>query len=296
MIERAREILESYDVPKLSKIGISRIGKHFGTSHTVVTYFPLEALEDISQDEVIRATRTSEPINLYFHVPFCISKCLYCSYVSEPKTKGERIQAYFSALTQEMHRYGHLLSERPVSSFYIGGGTPTAISLQQLERLIDFIHTTFNVDENTFRCVESNPVTLTGTRGQEKLEMLVEKGVQRISMGVQTFNDNLLKSVARGYSKEKTIRSVIADAKSRFKVINIDMMQDLPNQTLKDIKSDLEVIAELMPESVTWYTMRLGPGCRLHGKVKINEESSLITKIMIMERLREFRLFTNFWR
>ena len=289
MIEKARNRLKEYDLDAVSELGIARAGEHFGSSHTVVTYFPLNTLGRVSQDEVLSELSGDGSVNLYAHIPFCRSKCGYCSYVSEPNASGDRVEDYLSSLGQELAMYGDSLQGRTVSSVYLGGGTPTILSNQQLGDLFDSIYRTFDVEEGATVCVEANPVTLRGQQGQNKLATLVQNGVKRLSIGVQSFNDRSLKAIGRGYIGNEDARSAIVKAKEAgVNVVNVDMMQDLPGQTLHDIEADLEAIAELRPDSVTWYTMRVAPDCWLYQRQeRVSEEDSLVARIMITERLKE---------
>ncbi len=283
MVEKARKILESYDLFSVKNLGIKRSNEHFGSSHTVVTYFPLNTLGKVSQNEVLFSLNGDNPVNLYVHIPFCKSKCGYCSYVSEPSAPESRINKYLSSLSRELRMYGDSLQGRKVSSVYFGGGTPTILNNQQLNNLFESIYREFNVEEDANICVEANPVTL-----KEKLNTLIQNEVGRLSIGVQSFNNELLRRIGRGYIDNEDIISVIKEAKeSGIKVLNIDMMQNLPSQTLHDVEFDLETIAELKPDSVTWYTMRVAPDCRLYDKFEFCEEDSLLARIMITEELKE---------
>src|SRR3989344_2464902 len=289
MIEKARRQLEEYDLTLVTKLGITRAGEHFGSSHTVVTYFPLNALGRIKQEEVLARLQGNNSVNLYVHIPFCKTKCGYCSYVSEPNVSKKRVEDYLGALGQELTKYGNYVQGRNVSSIYMGGGTPTILTNQQLSELLDLVYSKFNVEDKATLCVEANPVTLKGDTGREKLKVLIQKGVKRLSIGVQSFNDGLLKAIGRGYIDNKEAREAIKSAQEAgMEVLNIDMMQDLPGQTLDNVKADLEMIAELKPDSVTWYTMRVAPDCWLYKRLeRVAEEDSLVARIMITEKLKE---------
>jgi len=291
MIAEAREKLRKYDLASVARLGITRSPEHFGSSHTVVTYFPLNTLGKMHPDELFFSRlRGTEQVNLYTHIPFCKSKCGYCSYVGEPAPTQERIGNYLLALSEELRMYGSILQGRKIVSVYIGGGTPTLLTSKQLsDRLIEPIRKRLNVDENAPLCVEANPTTLVGKEGKEKVRTLKEIGTNRLSIGVQTFNDNILRAIGRGYSTGEDARATIQFARDAgIPVLNVDMMQDLPGQTLEDIEADLQVISELRPNSVTWYTMRTNSKCWLHNRHKrVSEEDSLVARIMITDGLKQ---------
>jgi len=291
MIAEARKKLREYALAYVAQLGIRRTSEHFGSSHTVVTYFPLNILSKMPQDEFFFSRlRGSKPVNLYAHIPFCKSKCGYCSYVSEPNPSQDRIENYLLALNKELAMYGNILQGRKIVSVYIGGGTPPILTSQQLSnRLIGPIRKRLNVDENAPLCVEANPATLIGEEGKEKIKTLIKQGTSRLSIGVQTFNDTILRAIGRGYSTGEDARTAIYHAREAgIPVLNVDMMQDLPGQTLEDIESDLQAISELRPNSVTWYTMRVAPNCWLHDRFeRPSEENSLVARIMITDALKQ---------
>jgi len=170
---------------------LERSKEQFGTSHTVVTYFPLNTLGEMSEQDVLPTLKEAEYVNLYVHIPFCKSKCGYCSYVSEPNASPKEIQEYLSALITELGMHKDL-SRRKVGSVYIGGGTPTILAKDQLMNLIYSIYSAFDAKGADF-CIETNP-----TVEKEKLDDL-SKRVQRLSIGIQSFDDSLLKRIGRGY-------------------------------------------------------------------------------------------------
>jgi len=185
-----------------------------------------------------------------------------------------------NALWGEIEMWRDLLADREVLSLYCGGGTPTILPPAELQKLARL------AGKN--RCFEANPATLIGAGGQGKLEALAGEGVERLSIGVQSFDNRLLRAIGRGNYTGKEAEEVVRAAKARFKIVNVDMMSDLPGQGLEDIEADLGTIERVMPDSVTWYTMRVGPGCWLYNRgERVSEEEGLIARIMIVERLKE---------
>ena len=174
-----------------------------------------------------------------------------------------------------------VLKSRFVSSLYVGGGTPTILPIEELLRLAEL--------GGANKCFEANPATLKGTPGAEKLKALVEKGVGRLSIGVQSFQDVLLRAIGRGiYTGAEAEESVRKAREAEFRTINVDMMSDLPGQTLASAEADLETIIRLKPDSVTWYTMRTPANCKLHRQAgEIPMRDSLIARIMIAEGLKQ---------
>ena len=202
-------------------------------------------------------------LELYIHIPFCKSKCYYCDFCSTSSTK--QVDEYLDALICENNNIYYRLNDYVVKSIFIGGGTPTLIDNLKFNSAISNIISKYNLDIKEFT-VEANPDTIT----EEKLKSLVELGVNRISIGVQTLNDNILKILNRVHDSSDAINAVKL-AKKYINNVSIDMMIGLPNQTYEDIEYLIKTFSKLGVEHISCYTLQLEDKTVLKKKVDNKE-------------------------
>jgi oxygen-independent coproporphyrinogen-3 oxidase len=240
---------------------IERAHLGFGGSHTVVTYPPLDSLGPINGDALLGNAMPVKDLNLYLHLPFCEFSCPFCHYDTRHTRIGvresESVSNYLDALKSEIQNWKKFLSGSSLDSIYIGGGTPTALSSERLLELLSLLDD-LRRSESFTSCIETSPLTATAHDGREKLAALIKAGVNRVSIGIQTFNEQLLKS-SRGHG-QKVVLDALETVLGLIDNVNIDLIQDLPNQSDEDILDDLEFIERLRPAQVTWYIMRLQSG------------------------------------
>ncbi|HZS44437.1 MAG TPA: radical SAM protein, partial [Blastocatellia bacterium] len=269
---------------------IARLRGGLGGSHTVVTYPPLDALEPILPDQVISRSGPVSGLDLYLHIPFCEFICPFCHYDTQPtninKPQEAKIQNYINALHEEVASWKGLIGRSTLNSIYIGGGTPTAISEEQLLSLLDSV-SSLPRKQNFVGCVETSPLTVTAAVGRRKLQSLLNKGINRLSMGVQSFNSELLRC-SRGYDL-KTVLKSLEIVQALIDNLNIDLIQDLPNQTDEDLLTDLEYVDKIKPAQVTWYIMRLRPESRWYRRyqgssLNISESSQSIRRTLMIRQ------------
>jgi len=262
LINKSKEIFDQLNISELQKAGIEREDiKTSSHSHHIVTYPPLDALPEIDSSKIYSSDnqKISREIALYLHLPFCTGKCLYCAYTTLPNQPKEFIDGYLDTVEKEIN----LLLKFPnlqnviVNSIYIGGGTPTYLSAAQLDRIFKLLKIKFNVKENTEITVEAGPETLIDNGGKEKLEILLRNGVNRLSIGFQTFNDDILKLLRRRHNSRQAIDSYNLAKEVGFKNINIDLIPGLPDQTLEIWQNDLEQVGKLESASVTCYPLSI---------------------------------------
>lgn len=194
-------------------------------------------------------------IGLYIHIPFCQQKCLYCDFPSHANL-SHLYQPYITALCQEISGWGGVLSGNSIDTIYIGGGTPTIISAGSLTQILECVHTSFLISDNAEISVEANP----GTVDQEKLLALQSGGVNRISFGVQSFSDPILRSIGRIHSADQASEAVIEAQKAGFKNINIDLMYGLPDQTCEDLEASVKQAIELGITHISAYGLKVEEG------------------------------------
>ncbi len=212
-------------------------------------------------------------VDLYVNIPFCPSKCSYCSFISsEFKAVEKIIPDYLNALLKEIRATKQIIINKSyiVKTIYIGGGTPTVLSAEQLEMLLQEL--TFGVNEFTVEC--GRPDTIT----KEKLDVLKKYGVTRISINPQTFVDSTLKRIGRQHSSADVIEAYKLALDYDFSV-NMDLIAGLPGETLRGFKKSIKTVLELFPDNITIHTLALKKGSQLVLDSAQNENE--ITQAMV---------------
>lgn len=210
-------------------------------------------------------------LGMYVHIPFCKQKCSYCDFISYCD-KNDLIEKYIKALKQEIENSS--VNEYEISTIYIGGGTPSYIESKYISEILKTIKQKYNISRNVEITIEVNP----GTSTKEKLRDYVEAGINRISIGLQSCNNNLLKMIGRIHTYEEFLSTYKLAREVGFKNINVDLMIGLPNQTLDDVKKSLEEISKLNPEHISVYSLIVEEGTPIEkeiakGQLKLpNEE------------------------
>jgi oxygen-independent coproporphyrinogen-3 oxidase len=212
-------------------------------------------------------------LGLYLHFPFCISKCPYCDFNSYQLKEDNQISSYVSALYQEINAYSQKLNKSNITTIYLGGGTPTILSGVQIYNILEFCKDKFNIDKNAEITIEANPGTLDG----EKLKLLIESGINRLSLGAQSFNNLLLDKLGRIHNTQDIIDSYSFAREIGFSNINIDIMFALPEQTTEDLQVTLKKAVSLKPDHLSLYNLTIKPGTEYYenykrGKLKLPTE------------------------
>ncbi len=203
-------------------------------------------------------------LGLYLHLPFCISKCPYCDFNSYPLKEENQITSYISALYKETITYSLKLKKINIRTIYFGGGTPTILSGVQIYNILEFCKDKFTVDKNAEITIEANPGTLNG----EKIKLLFESGINRLSLGAQSFSDFLLNKLGRIHNTQDIIDSYYLAREKGFNNINIDIMFALPDQTTKDLQTTLKKAISLKPDHLSLYNLTIKPGTGYYKKFK----------------------------
>ena len=198
----------------------------------------------------------NESIGIYIHIPFCKSKCYYCdfnSYAGRDYLAG----SYFDALYKEILIRSRSLENRRVSSIFIGGGTPSLTEPQYITGLIEICGKCFHVDNDAEISMESNP----GTLSYDRLKAYRDAGVNRLSIGLQTWQDQLLESIGRIHSRKQFVDNVEDAVKCGFENINADLIFGLPGQTLEDWTETLEAVTGLGAiKHLSCYSLKIEEG------------------------------------
>lgn len=199
--------------------------------------------------------KNNKTIGLYIHIPFCRQKCLYCDFPSWAGKEGQ-MQGYVDALTKEIENRGKAYSDRKVVSVFFGGGTPTILSVPMLEQLMQAVFANWDIAEDAEITTEANPGTLDG----EMADALRKMGFNRLSMGVQAWQNRLLKDLGRIHTMEAFQENYKAVREAGFENVNTDLMFALPNQTMADWQETVRNIVALNPEHISAYSLILEEG------------------------------------
>ncbi|UZW12652.1 radical SAM family heme chaperone HemW [Clostridium pasteurianum] len=197
-----------------------------------------------------------EKTALYIHIPFCKQKCLYCDFPSFANNEN-LMEQYIIALNIEMKK----VADKKISTIFIGGGTPTYLNLQCLKNLKEILKN-LNLSKQVEFTIEGNPGTFT----KEKLKVLKDMGVNRLSIGLQSVQDSLLKTLGRIHNYNDFLNSYNMSRSMGFNNINIDLMFGLPGQNVEMWKHSLEVIVDLNPEHLSCYSLILEKGTPFFNK------------------------------
>lgn len=196
--------------------------------------------------------KENKALEVYIHLPFCVKKCAYCDFLSGPQSE-EIIDQYVYALEREI-RACHM--DREVTTVFLGGGTPSVLTGNQICRIFDVLHETFRFADETEITIEANPGTVT----EEKLLAYRRCGVNRISFGLQSTDAEELKLLGRIHTFEEFLESYYLARKLGFHNINIDLMSAIPKQTLKSWEQTLERVIRLEPEHISAYSLIVEEG------------------------------------
>ena len=216
-------------------------------------------------------------MGIYIHIPFCKQKCIYCDFPAYQNLE-EYYDTYLYALVQEITMFGDAYPKsrtKLVDTVYFGGGTPTELSLLQIEQILNTIKTNYNLSPDCQFTIESNP----GEVDQAFLKELHKLGFSRISFGVQTFNHKSLVSLHRSHNHEDAINAVQWAFNEGFQDINIDLIYGLPNQTPDEINKNLDIVSTLPINHISTYGLQVERGTRLYhlvdkGLISLPDEST----------------------
>lgn len=217
---------------------------------------------------------------IYIHIPFCHSKCYYCDFFSTPNA------SYLAQYVDALHREYEVRKSEiqlPPNTIYIGGGTPSILPIEHLQRIIDFLPLEA-VEEFT---IEVNPEDIT----EELAKYIVESPINRVSMGIQTFNDSVLKAIGRRHSESDVFVAVERLRDAGVSNLSLDLIFGLPDQTLSEWESNLDKVLSLNPEHLSTYSLMYEPGTKLwamreSGKIKeVTDDLAEQMYLLLCEKL-----------
>ena len=203
---------------------------------------------------------------IYVHIPFCKSKCHYCDFISY-SGKETIWEKYVEALKEEIKYNSSKLKDKNITTIYIGGGTPSIISSSDLTEILNEIKQDYKIDQNCEITIEVNP----GTANEEKLSEYKKAGINRLSIGLQSTNNEILKKIGRIHTYEQFLDTYNTARKVGFSNINVDLMLALPNQSLGDLEKSLKEVIELNPEHISVYSLIVEEGTKLEQMIDEKE-------------------------
>lgn len=206
-------------------------------------------------------------LGLYIHIPFCVKKCAYCDFLSWSGNKEQR-EEYVRALEQEILSYKNFAEDYQVSTLYFGGGTPSVLEGEQMERIMKAICQTFQIEKKAEITLEMNP----GTALREKLDLYRQLGINRLSMGIQSVKNENLKLLGRIHTYEDFLESYHMARDAGFDNISGDLISSLPGQTLAEWKEELEILMETPLEHISVYQLIIEEETEFYKKYGEHEE------------------------
>lgn len=250
---------------------LMEIGK---SKSEIISFFTDKYLASVNKAELAYKIAVSEKnllgknnendISIYIGIPFCPTRCLYCSFTSYPIDRyAKKADEYLDKLAKEIRFVSESTRHKNIVSIYVGGGTPTSLNESQFEKLMNTISGNFDVRNIEFTVEAGRPDTITG----KKLEDMKNNGVTRISVNPQTMNQKTLDLIGRRHSVEDTISAFYMARNAGFDNINMDIILGLPGEDLEDVKNTMIEITKLAPESVTVHTLAVKRASRLKENI-----------------------------
>lgn len=209
-------------------------------------------------------------LGLYIHIPFCVKKCRYCDFLSAPYSEAKREQ-YVRALTEEIAKAAPKFSEYTVDTVFIGGGTPSLLTAEQITRVMEAIHEAYRLNPYTECTIECNP----GTVEEKKAESWILNGINRVSIGLQSANNIELQGLGRIHTVEEFLDSYLLLLNMGFSNINVDLMSALPFQTEESFYATLRSVSGLAPKHLSVYSLIVEENTPLYDWVHAGNEDKL---------------------
>ena len=209
-------------------------------------------------------TSSENNIGLYVHIPFCMRKCRYCDFLSFECRDEKALHEYAEALLREINVRYEQWPYKVVDSIYIGGGTPSILPAEDMKRIMDGIRNDFTITDDCEITIEVNPATV----DEHKLETYLEAGINRISIGVQSFDNSILNLLGRVHDKNDAMNAIRMAKKAGFRNLNVDMMFGIPGQTMKMWRDSLRQCIFLRPEHISLYSLQIEEGTPFYSMME----------------------------
>ena len=218
-------------------------------------------------DEIIKAWQGASQINFYTHIPFCYRKCDFCCFSSYIPSNEKEINLYVKDLIKYYDFFSPIFKDKSFTNLYFGGGTPSILKEKEMKDLLTSLFDLFKFDDDGQKVMEFNPAT--SSKG--KLKLLKDFGFNKVSFGVQTFNQETLRLNNRGYQTPEMVKEAVSDAKDLgFEIVNIDLLFGLYGDTSKDLIENVKRSLDLNPDTIHLYSLQ--PTSHYFKKKKIKSK------------------------
>ncbi|KPD01842.1 radical SAM family heme chaperone HemW [Moellerella wisconsensis] len=215
------------------------------------------------------------PLSLYIHIPWCVQKCPYCDFNSHT-LKGEiPQQEYIQHVLNDLQQDAQLIGNRTVKTIFIGGGTPSLLSAESMQVLMDGVRNIITLDSQAEVTMEANP----GTVEAERFYAYQQAGINRISIGVQSFGSDKLITLGRIHGPEEAKKAARLAAELGLRSFNLDLMHGLPAQTFSEGLSDLRQAIELSPPHLSWYQLTIEPNTQFGSRPPVLPDDDALWEI-----------------
>ena len=216
-----------------------------------------------------RKVGEAAPLGIYVHAPFCVSHCTYCDFFTRPFTGEAEVTRFVDSLVTEMAATATALNllGRKADTLYVGGGTPSLLPPRDLDRILEQVRKLFRVDGDAEVSLEANPESVT----REKMRAYRESGVNRISLGVQSFQRGILATLGRAHGPEEAVRAVSEIRSSGISNLSLDLMLALPGQTRASLEADLKTAVNLEPDHLSAYLLEMDKESALRIRIERGE-------------------------
>ena len=209
---------------------------------------------------ILTKSNNKTPLGIYIHVPFCRSKCQYCDFYSLSSKDDKLMDGYLNAICAHIKEAGALAPAYKVDTVYFGGGTPSFFGAEGMATILTYIRRSFDVDNNAEITFEANPDSVT----DKLLKRLRAEGFNRVSLGIQTDDDEVLRKLGRPHTFANAVTAYHRIRKAGFRNVSVDLMYGLPGQTLRAWRETLEHVLTLNPEHISCYGLKVEEGTPLY--------------------------------
>jgi oxygen-independent coproporphyrinogen-3 oxidase len=284
---KAATVLQTLPLDTLREAGIQRERDRYLLN---IAYPSMQAMSEVTADQVVSADKpaTGRTMATYIHVPFCTAECYYCSYYHLFAQSEDAVDKYLDGIEQETAGQERRFGGLEAASLYIGGGTPSYMTANQIDRLFTSLERHIEIPDGVEISFEMHPETVT----DDRLAVLQQHGVNRINIGVESFNEAVLSGENRRHTAEEAV-AAFEKAKATGAAINLDFIYGLRGDTVHSWEQTLDKVASLQPDSTTMYYLRLKRGTPEHNLWKTSPETFptddelLLMHAMNFERMAE---------